>query len=433
MSSRYDVAVIGGGPAGLTAAVALRNSGRSVVVIDRISRGRRVGETLVPDVRHLLASLSLTEGFDDIPSVSFVGTRSTWGSASEPFERSSILNPLGAGLHVDRAVFDQWFVEQASRCGVCVEKVSERVDLKECSAGWSMSCGALEFEAPFLIDARGRSVAEGVPRRWVAFDRLVGLVGWFSGSHNTEPELLIEPIECGWWYSAPQPDGGLVATLMTDADLLSASADGKLLDYWTASLDLAPLTRERLNQCSQANELEVRRAESGYSYPDRGGNWRAVGDAAISCDPLAGVGIANAIRSGIAAAQEIDSPSTPAAPPLDYLEKRAQYYGMETRWPSPFWLRRQPVSLDNFQVFLDPNAMLMTADREVSLQEMAKCEAFLPPRAIRDLFSRMKTETRAHEALALLKDSCGPLGDTRLLAGLQLMIMSGAVSATSSL
>lgn len=435
MSSCFDVAIVGGGPAGLSAAIALRAFGHSVVFLDRSRTGARVGETLAPEVRDLLASICSLDGFEDIPSVSFVGSRSSWGS-TELYERSSILNPLGAGLHVDRSAFDEWFRLQAISSGAVIQIVDDRLEMSESPEGWYLDGSSVDIASRFLVDARGRSSVVNVPRKWIAFDRMVGLVGWLSGDGAPECELLIEPVEQGWWYSAPQPGGGLVATFMTDADLL-ASSSGELSESWSSALREASMTMERLSRFSLKGELEVRRAESGYSYPDRGTRWRAIGDAALACDPLAGVGIANAIRAGIDAAAEISSAlkcgfdrTDPTPPPLAYLEDRARYYAMETRWPSSiFWMRRHPVSLDNFQVFLDPGASLF-ANQDNSEQMLARAEALLPPRAIRDLLARLKTPKPAHETLALLRELSGPLGDQRLLAGLQLLVIGGALIET---
>ena len=379
----------------------------------------RVGETLSNP--RVLDALGLS-GLEDVPAVSFVGTRSAWGSA-ESHERSSILNAYGAGLHLDRAAFDEWLIRGAIDIGVCVRRCSSS-HLSAVGDGWSVTLDNEEIAAEFLMDARGRSSTVNVPaRKWIAFDRLVGVVGWMHPDEGKEcePELLIESMENGWWYSAPQPGGGLVATLMTDADLI----EGDLPDFWTSTLKSSPLTRERLKGFSLTRDLAVRRAESGYSLPDRGENWRAIGDAACAWDPLAGAGIVRALESGMTAAPELlsDSSHHETEAPLNYLETRARYYGMERRWPeSLFWKRRHSPSLENFEVFLDPSAVL-ASNASVSREMLARAESLIPPRAIRDLLARMKEPIVAHDAMGLLRELCGPLGDVRLLGGLQLLIL----------
>jgi flavin-dependent dehydrogenase len=84
-----------------------------------------------------------------------------------------------------------------------------------------------------------------------------------------------------------------------------------------------------------------------------GPGWLAVGDAAMSFDPLSSQGLFHALYTGMkggeAAARMLagDAAAGPAfAAGLEpvweaYQFHRALYYGMERRWPdAPFWRRR---------------------------------------------------------------------------------------------
>src|SRR5262249_37062375 len=198
----------------------------------------------------------------------------------------------------------------------------------------------------FLIDARGRNAPVSGPRRaWIKFDRLVGLVAWprpeplVDSDVPNDAELLIEAVESGWWYSARLPNGTLVATVMTDADLFERERGRNPQRLWQEALVQAPLTHKRIDDAAPPDRMRVLRADSGYSYPDRGQNWIAVGDAARAMDPLAGMGILNALRSAVAAANEIHASlsagqralSPTGNPPaavrqLRYLQTRSNYY-----------------------------------------------------------------------------------------------------------
>src|SRR5262249_23052544 len=108
VTATFDVVVVGGGPAGLAVAGALRRRGRSVVVFERTTyEGARVGETLGGEVGALLRSLGAWDALADLfaGQVPFRAVRSAWGSPNLE-ERSSMLHPLGEGWHVDRARFD---------------------------------------------------------------------------------------------------------------------------------------------------------------------------------------------------------------------------------------------------------------------------------------------------------------------------------------
>src|SRR5262249_4007808 len=197
-----------------------------------------------------------------------------------------------------------------------------------------------------LIDARGRHAPVSGPRRaWIKFDRLVGVVAWPRPEHLLESdaandaELLIEAVENGWGDSARLPDGMLVATFMTDADLFERGRGRTQQRLWQEALAQAPLTHQRTGDAAPPDRVRVLRADSGYSYPDCGQNWMAVGDAASATDPLAGRGILNALRSAVAAANEIHASlsagqralSPTGNPPaavrqLRYLQTRSNYY-----------------------------------------------------------------------------------------------------------
>ena len=98
---KFDVAVLGGGPAGAAVASALIRRGYSTVVIEQSDyREARVGETLPPAIGPLLTSLGMWDQFlEDNHTPSF-GIRSAWGS--DDFQDNDfIFNPYGNGWHDD--------------------------------------------------------------------------------------------------------------------------------------------------------------------------------------------------------------------------------------------------------------------------------------------------------------------------------------------
>jgi flavin-dependent dehydrogenase len=84
-----------------------------------------------------------------------------------------------------------------------------------------------------------------------------------------------------------------------------------------------------------------------------GKGWLAVGDAALSFDPLSSQGLLNGLFTGLAAAEAANRYLRGAAHALtEYLQvirgirdayqrHLALWYAAETRWPeAPFWQRR---------------------------------------------------------------------------------------------
>jgi len=109
VSAKYDAAIIGGGPAGLAAAIALSRIGARCLVIDfkRPPIDKACGEGLMPDSLGALAALGvhLPAGF----GVAFKGIRfNCKGHAT------AAAFPQGVGLGVQRTALHQLLYEHAS-------------------------------------------------------------------------------------------------------------------------------------------------------------------------------------------------------------------------------------------------------------------------------------------------------------------------------
>jgi flavin-dependent dehydrogenase len=448
VSGAADVAVVGGGPAGLATAALLALRGVRVVLFERGEYDSpRAGEALGAEARSLLQAIG---SWGEVSSaaglaVPFRGVHSAWGG-EELVWRSSITHPLGEGLHVDRARFDALLAGFAERAGARVRLGSGRCVVARTESGFQVrpSRGA-SVEARFFVDASGRGApasSSGVHgARWLAMDRQVATIARAEARPGVagDTELLLESTEDGWWYAAPQPGGGLVVVLVTDADLVPAGPRASLHERFAGALARTRHVQDRIETASLAEPPHVVRAESGCLLPDRGAWFRAVGDAAVAYDPLSGSGVAQALRSAFDAAPEIEAALGGAAPPpprpgppesfLSYLERRAAYYRIETRWPNaPFWARRRAGEVASSSIHLPPTALLHRASANATRAELAPAEALLPPRAISRVLDALASPRPAHEAMRILRDAA-PLGDRRLLVGLQILVDLGVVRA----
>jgi flavin-dependent dehydrogenase len=357
--SRYHVAVVGGGPAGLASAIALVREGLTVVLIERTDYDTfRVGEHLPPSAKPLMSSLGIAELLEDRSHASCPGIRSIWGAA-EPADKDYIFNPFGQGWNLNRPAFDRSMSLHAAGLGAEILTRTRLIELQRISGRWTLALARdrepLQISTDVVIDATGRSaaVAKRLGAKPIVHDDLIGLVQRARGASPSDHRLFIEALESGWWYSAGLSDGGIVATFLTDGDLVETSTSGRR-SAWRTRLAASSLTASRMAALDAADDVQVRTARTQRLDVVDGEAWLAVGDAAMSFDPLSSEGMSKGLEWGRKAARTAAalcrgdrSAQRGYRDELEqtfsaYLRTRERYYGMERRWPqAPFWQRRQ--------------------------------------------------------------------------------------------
>jgi flavin-dependent dehydrogenase len=363
-----DVAIIGGGPAGAAAALTLlKYTQRRVAVIERSAfEAPRLGESVSSSILPLLSFVGAAHVLSPRTAVPTCAAAAAWGGP-EPVVRDNLFTSQGDGLLLDRRAFD------AELCGAVAARGGqvllqhrllgvERLGEPE-GARWQLELQRASRErvmlrARYVIDASGRraSFARRIGVASHRDDRLVGVALRAAprpeGAPAEPSATLVEATADGWWYTAPVPDGQLIAVFMTDARLLKAlhltSAEGV-----RAALAEAPHTRARLVGREVAAQPVVTSACSRRLAEIDGEGWVAAGDAAASFDPLSSMGIGHALWAGSHAARLAEDvllgPSSFAADYRDvmqrqyeqYLQTRQRYYRLEQRWAErPFWRAR---------------------------------------------------------------------------------------------
>lgn len=428
MTAPYDVVVVGGGPAGAAAAGALARRGKNVALLDRGTFARpRIGESLGAEVRPLLEELGAWSALRDVlgRQVPFRAVQSAWGT-DDLVERHAIVRALGEGWHVDRACFDDAMVRWAAGAGVSVVG-----DAGPCVArrdgDWFevRSTRGGVVRGRLFVDASGRGAPAGRrmgDRRWLACDRQVAVTCRMVGSEDVGTDLVLEAVEEGWWYSTPLPGGALFVALVTDADLVPAGSRRELGARFAQALARTVHTSSRARGLAAAGSVRVVRAGSGCLLPARGEGWFAVGDAAMSIDPLAGNGVVRALRSAVSLGGRTTL--------LDeYLEQRESYYEIEARWPdATFWRRRRPGPWKTAPITLDPATVLARPGAAPARDALASAEALVPPVAVAAALDALLEPQPAHRVLDRMREAA-PIAVRRLLVGLQLLLERGVLHA----
>jgi len=340
-----DIAVIGGGPAGLAFAIDAQLLGFNVTVIDSRRAVAPVGEVLGSVAKYSLLRLGIYDEFqrDHRP---ILGRRVRWGS-DDLRESNALFSPFGSDWLVDRSAFEGRLRSRARLVGVQLCR-DHAVDVRSESGAWAvMLRSGNQVRCGFLVDASGRAmwVARRLGSRPVTIDRLIG-VSFYGGPLHSDSLFDVESAPEGWWYRAPLSDETDILMLMTDSDLIPPDLEKAArrtriaggVDFWRRS---------------------VRPAHTAYSEIRFEEGWAPVGDAALATDPLSGRGLIWALESAHLLARalkgwsDVNNAAVRAYVEAwsdsiqKHLATRSFVYGSESRWHAfTFWQRRHWPALD---------------------------------------------------------------------------------------
>ena len=355
--SAFDIAVIGGGPAGAASAILLASASLSVLLLESSDyAGSSIGQTLPPKIDRQLARLGVLPQFLGQAYTPAPGIVSVWGSP-QPFVTDFLFGVHGSGWQIDRLAFDRMLAKSAEKAGATVQLGSRMLSApRRDREGWVFEFASQgtrsECRCRFLIDATGRSGTSWLsslsPR--VVMDKLIG-VAW-TGKQSAEwLYTLVESVDDGWFYCANLPGERATVVYMTDSDLYRHGCR-QFPDLWWRQLSKTTCARERIPRGVDVSKPVILSAASIARLNPVGKGWCAVGDAAMSYDPLSGLGVYYAMESAYQAAAAVLQYLQDGKPLNSYrnwvakmvhynLVARQHYYATERRWPSSlFWQRR---------------------------------------------------------------------------------------------
>jgi flavin-dependent dehydrogenase len=319
MTGRYDVAVVGGGPAGSNAAAFLARVGLAVVCLERERFPRfHVGESLLP------ASLPLFERLGVRERMASAGFQRKNGAvfAEETSGRKVTLNfrrgPAWEdhAYNVPRADFDQLLLDHATKEGAAVrEGVEVRgVDIRDDGVRLVVQGGdgaVEELEAGFLVDASGRDalLASRLGRR-VALPDLgkAALFAHYRGarraSGNLEGHLQAYLFEHGWFWWIPFT-GDLTSVGVVLHQRAFRARQGSLEDLFEEMVAVSPTVSSGLAGATRVTPVHPVANFSYRTEPAVGDRFVAIGDAVVFVDPVFSTGVYVAMQSAELASEVI--------------------------------------------------------------------------------------------------------------------------------
>jgi flavin-dependent dehydrogenase len=323
VTHEFDVAVIGGGPAGATTACRLARAGRRVVLFERERFPRfHIGESLLASVNDVLeeigaADLVRARGFP----MKWGATFSTGDLTVERFADFAVSREVRAPQtwQVPRAEFDELLLRHAAACGADVREGHRVLDVAFDPGGATVSFrddtdSPRDVRVAAVVDASGRvgllarkfALRVDEPRlaNIAIFAHYTG-VPRGDGRRAGDIRIIARP-DLGWFWFIP-----ISAALMSVGvvlpraafDALPRMAPDELLER---TIRETPAAAVLMREATREWPVRVEKDFSFGACAYAGDRWLLVGDAGSFLDPVFSTGVAIALESGVEAGRALD-------------------------------------------------------------------------------------------------------------------------------
>jgi flavin-dependent dehydrogenase len=281
----HDVVIVGAGPAGSTAALALARAGKRVALLDRATfpRPKICGNCLNPRTWKIWARLGLTDSFRALPHCDLEGLDIQCEGRAVHRQEFRGSGPRA----VSRDVLDFWLLDHARAAGVEFLP-STTVTGIDAETGVVQS-SATEFRARLILGADGRNSVVARQSGLMPPPRRCHRIAWqatLPAPAGLDRHVYLQVFEEGYFgYCRYSPERAVVS-LVLDA---------------RRSHDPVAATRPYLPTIPAQEWMRINPITRAPARPGRGRVW-LVGDSARVVEPFTGEGIAFALSTALLAA-----------------------------------------------------------------------------------------------------------------------------------
>jgi halogenation protein CepH len=314
----YDLIVVGGGPAGSTAAAVAAREGLRVLLLEAASHPRpHVGESLLPGIIPILEKMG---ALDDVEAAGFTrktgSTHRGWGLTPEWDLWFTDSEEYPYAWLVDRARFDEILFRAAARAGAeAHENAAVRAFLREGERVTGVAFRrrgedeVREARAPITLDASGQAML--LARQLGLRELIPGLqheASWahFEGGGRLAPpresQALFVASTADWlWHFPLSPTRTSVGVIRLEDD---ERADDERREHAFDARVAASAELQAVLGPGARRVTPVRNVRD-WSYRMRriaGPGWMLLGDASGFIDPVLSTGVLLAMHAGYHAA-----------------------------------------------------------------------------------------------------------------------------------
>lgn len=288
MGQDTDVFIVGGGPAGLAAAIAATKRGLRVIVADGAKPPitKACGEGLLPDAVAALGELGVVLREGDGRVLKGIRFEDEGASVSARFTG-------GDGIGVRREALHQRMMERARDCGVSLLWNTPVMGLHD----RGVVAGGNKIRAQWVIGADG---SRSRVRRWSGLEPLAPQRSRFAFRVHYRREPWSDFTEIHWGEQAQA-----YVTPVGSEEICVVLISNKSDTRFDEILRRFPKLLKRIGDAAQASS--ERGAVTGMFALDRiyRGNVALIGDASGSVDAITGEGLSLSFRQGTALADAL--------------------------------------------------------------------------------------------------------------------------------
>jgi FADH2-dependent halogenase len=320
MGSLYDVAIIGGGPAGSTAATLLAKASRRVIVLEREKFPRfHIGESLLPFSTQAFDRLGVREKLDRTFLPKFGGEIvAACGTKGVKFYfKDGFRTRRDRAYQVTRSEFDKLLLEHSRENGAEVREETEvkkiafeedrvKIDIETSDGARSI------IESRYLLDCSGRQTTLGnffklkksydhlqkfsVFAHYENVDRAEGIDGTLI--------RMVRGLDRWFWMIPLTPTRMSIGVVMDTTTYRAMKLPAEVA--LEKCIGEQPMVLERMTRAERVSPVY---SAGDYSYRNArlfGDRWLLAGDAAGFIDPVFSSGVFLAIMSAEKAADALD-------------------------------------------------------------------------------------------------------------------------------